>query len=100
MQQSRSAPFPYTTLFRSGGGELDVEGRAKATVGHLHDAGVGIGGGHARSKSTRLNSSHVSTSYAVFCWKQKKRTSLRWSVCPISSDASRPLLSSTEIEVV
>ena len=30
-----------------GGGELDVEGWAEATVGHLHDAGVGIGGGHA-----------------------------------------------------
>ena len=33
-----------------GGGELDVDGRAEATVGHLHDAGVGIGGGHAWSR--------------------------------------------------
>jgi hypothetical protein len=30
-----------------GGDELDVEGRAEATVGHLPDAGVGICGGHA-----------------------------------------------------
>ena len=33
-----------------GGGELDVESRAEATIGHLHDAGVGISGGHARGR--------------------------------------------------
>src|SRR5574340_1600581 len=30
------------------------------------------GGGHADRKSTRLNSSHQKTSYAVFCLKKKK----------------------------
>src|SRR5690606_40202942 len=34
---------------------------------------VGLGGGQDR-KSTRLNSSHVKISYAVFCLKKKKKT--------------------------
>src|SRR5690242_21088110 len=78
----RSTLFPYTTLFRS--------------LGELrHDAGedpqsdmIGAGeprGGlqpaaHQRAqraprdrKSTRLNSSHMSISYAVFCLKKKKQ---------------------------
>src|SRR5207253_9473615 len=36
-----------------------------------HSAGP-QGGGHADRKSTRLNSSHVAISYAVFCLKKKK----------------------------
>src|SRR5699024_12762248 len=46
--------------------------------GHLN-TGFGIqkqGAGPDR-KSTRLNSSHVSISYAVFCLKKKKKTSTR-----------------------
>src|SRR6266571_6358279 len=60
----RSTLFPYTTLFRSrrAGGSAALQG--------LHRDG-------ARSrrrdrKSTRLNSSHMSRSYAVFCLKKKK----------------------------
>src|SRR6266704_6178364 len=50
-------------------------------------------------KSTRLNSSHVSTSYAVFCLK-KKRTPLVWPTTPIPirlelGDAGRRLLNGT-----
>src|SRR5438128_5105129 len=68
----RSTLFPYTTLFRS------VE---LPTVVHER---VGCGGGPPRlarrpggvcradRKSTRLNSSHGSISYAVFCLKKKK----------------------------
>src|SRR5690349_22242938 len=62
----RSTLFPYTTLFRS----ID---RASALV----DRGVPIAElrearGHAADrKSTRLNSSHVENSYAVFCLKKK-----------------------------
>src|SRR5699024_11962817 len=66
--------FPYTTLFRS------------HPAGRPHHIGLVRGGpGGARPlrarqprnhrqdrKSTRLNSSHVSTSYAVFCLKKKK----------------------------
>src|SRR5207249_11526394 len=93
-----STLFPYTTLFRSscdeswngspsgwreareipharedraegfrcGGRHLPVRGR----VGQ--DVLPGRGGSEDR-KSTRLNSSHVSISYAVFCLKKKRK---------------------------
>src|SRR5690348_17950570 len=71
----RSTLFPYTTLFRSHrlrGRHLVV--RAEAV---LHREGVDVD--HRRlqtgldRKSTRLNSSHPSISYAVFCLKKKKK---------------------------
>src|SRR6266496_5182246 len=70
----RSTLFPYTTLFRS-------RGRPPA-AGHLRgDAGAvrrraRLRRGDRRPrdrKSTRLNSSHVEISYAVFCLKKKKK---------------------------
>src|SRR5438876_8987032 len=84
----RSTLFPYTTLFRSvltftavlALGVGIVFGLAPALrlsrpdlVGSLRDR-----------KSTRLNSSHPSTSYAVFCLKKKRQTTLRCAgpVCP------------------
>src|SRR6267378_1960120 len=59
----RSTLFPYTTLFRSGSPTLSRGGM-----------GFGFGGvlGLPDRKSTRLNSSHVEISYAVFCLKKKK----------------------------
>src|SRR6266542_4743189 len=58
----RSTLFPYTTLFRSLGGRADRgEARCPARGGPRRDR-----------KSTRLNSSHGSISYAVFCLKKKK----------------------------
>src|SRR5439155_17357815 len=61
----RSTLFPYTTLFRSDPGDAPVaasrDRRAEALRGHDQDR-----------KSTRLNSSHVAISYAVFCLKKKK----------------------------
>src|SRR4051794_41425616 len=64
----RSTLFPYTTLFRSGL-MLGFEGRSAPA--DLPDAG----GDDPRSvpdrKSTRLNSSHPSISYAVFFLKKK-----------------------------
>src|SRR5437868_13254803 len=72
----RSTLFPYTTLFRShqavfvtgadAGGGPDVK---------VYDAATRqpLGSFFALDrKSTRLNSSHVSISYAVFCLKKKK----------------------------
>src|SRR5438309_7189291 len=64
----RSPLFPYTTLFRSRGVALVAAARA-AHVGPADD-------GHVHTevqdrKSTRLNSSHSSISYAVFCLKKK-----------------------------
>src|SRR5699024_12712348 len=73
--------FPYTTLFRS-----RHRGHPARTVSDGHAARHGAhsvhdtarrDGGHRRveryrdRKSTRLNSSHVSISYAVFCLKKK-----------------------------
>src|SRR5215475_14919661 len=64
----RSTLFPYTTLFRSAGlGALTITPDTR-----LLD--VGCGSGLADRKSTRLNSSHVKISYAVFCLKKKKKT--------------------------
>src|SRR6266571_7927705 len=70
----RSTLFPYTTLFRSRAG-----GRPRRCT----RPGTGAGTGRTRRtaplpaaardrKSTRLNSSHMSISYAVFCLKKKK----------------------------
>src|SRR5476651_2381597 len=61
----RSTLFPYTTLFRS---------REAASRGRLRGAArrrLRRGRGRDR-KSTRLNSSHANTSYAVFCLKKTK----------------------------
>src|SRR5438874_6013800 len=81
----RSTLFPYTTLFRSPDLHL-VESqpvrvdqrRADPDAEHAHG---GEREGRVRAalinaqdrKSTRLNSSHVEISYAVFCLKKKKK---------------------------
>src|SRR5256885_10843447 len=64
----RSTLFPYTTLFRS-----DVVGHFRSGQLILYHQLVGNAGpGAADRKSTRLNSSHLVISYAVFCLKKKK----------------------------
>src|SRR5690349_22769003 len=71
----RSTLFPYTTLFRSRrarGALQPAEPRGGA--GLLAGAGGRGGGALPDRKSTRLNSSHVEISYAVFCLKKKKKT--------------------------
>src|SRR5438067_3016214 len=65
----RSTLFPYTTLFRSQGVERHVARRTHR-LEDLHVAEVEAV--RTDRKSTRLNSSHVSISYAVFCLKKKK----------------------------
>src|SRR5262245_64651662 len=97
---SSSTLFPYTTLFRSvgffvsmrrgfkaGGRSFDLS-RAKEVIGQVTQLESGfchvrltadvrnlraahIGGAAADRKSTRLNSSHLGISYAVFCLKKK-----------------------------
>src|SRR6266571_4731012 len=59
----RSTLFPYTTLFRSwnASAHWTACGHRSATTSAIQDR-----------KSTRLNSSHMSISYAVFCLKKKK----------------------------
>src|SRR5205814_10090693 len=95
----RSTLFPYTTLFRSNAGRLarcirqsqiaqmdrgflgvdagvlgsGLLGVPANQVQPLH-SGAQLGGKHLRDrKSTRLNSSHLGISYAVFCLKKKNR---------------------------
>src|SRR5256885_10564114 len=74
----RSTLFPYTTLFRSqdhghGSGAASCSGRC-AVFSTLLPRGSADGVRCLRRdrKSTRLNSSHLVISYAVFCLKKKK----------------------------
>src|SRR5437773_3062738 len=81
----RSTLFPYTTLFRSeacDGGEDDEANERLPRPRHAgriacalrptsrHDRARPRAGDR---KSTRLNSSHITISYAVFCLKKKKK---------------------------
>src|SRR5204862_7084000 len=76
----RSTLFPYTTLFRSESSNCLVRaepGKRVALVG-VEDLIVVASGNDVLvlprdRKSTRLNSSHVEISYAVFCLKKKKK---------------------------
>src|SRR5256885_12688303 len=67
----RSTLFPYTTLFRSTLSRFFV-GPNAAVIDHLRHW-VGDGRMQTDRKSTRLNSSHLVISYAVFCLKKKKK---------------------------
>src|SRR2546426_4338918 len=87
----RSTLFPYTTLFRSAVADGAADGTAPGSPLPSTSARlVGITGSSASlplskrlrhssateadRKSTRLNSSHLVISYAVFCLKKKKQT--------------------------
>src|SRR5690349_23503692 len=89
----RSTLFPYTTLFRSGGqrnfvcktlfiqrNHPDIINVPAAWLAEACDNPGCRGGAFVEKrhtardrKSTRLNSSHVEISYAVFCLKKKKK---------------------------
>src|SRR5690242_20813662 len=71
----RSTLFPYTTLFRSLAGYAQI-GRGLLWSG----AGDPEPVSSADRKSTRLNSSHMSISYAVFCLKKKKKKKINISI--------------------
>src|SRR2546426_5768589 len=86
----RSTLFPYTTLFRSltalafvpsgvrpdfsppNRGDCFTNRRLGDRIGFAEPRDIDQGGDR---KSTRLNSSHLVISYAVFCLKKKKKTS-------------------------
>src|SRR5690348_17626149 len=90
----RSTLFPYTTLFRSGVGRVhdvgDVEVGRVAGGDAVGLAGPGIAAVvrafqeavEPDRKSTRLNSSHPSISYAVFCLKKKNNNQYRVQLAP------------------
>src|SRR5256885_7583713 len=69
-QPPRSTLFPYTTLFRSRfiGERRDLPVRLQARFAAAEARTAGNGD----RKSTRLNSSHLVISYAVFCLKKKR----------------------------
>src|SRR5256885_5662049 len=65
----RSTLFPYTTLFRSYRAAFPAaQPRTRRTPASRSARGCSPGD----RKSTRLNSSHLVISYAVFCLKKKK----------------------------
>src|SRR5258705_3636375 len=64
----RSTLFPYTTLFRS----ALLESLTGTKMEHALHAPEAAARKEDR-KSTRLNSSHLGISYAVFCLKKKKK---------------------------
>src|SRR5690349_23812350 len=66
----RSTLFPYTTLFRSTVLRIGVAAGDEVAPG---DVLVVVEAMKIDRKSTRLNSSHVEISYAVFCLKKKKK---------------------------
>src|SRR5437660_5877439 len=76
----RSTLFPYTTLFRSRSAASSTSEFTKHWESGIFCMNVKSGlttNGHESTpikdrKSTRLNSSHVAISYAVFCLKKKK----------------------------
>src|SRR2546426_7747373 len=71
----RSTLFPYTTLFRSmetSEGPVVALGGFRSLRGYYDGRFVGPGKIVGDRKSTRLNSSHLVISYAVFCLKKKK----------------------------
>src|SRR5438309_4795991 len=65
----RSTLFPYTTLFRSRNERIRV--KTLIADGETLPSSVPIWPTTKDRKSTRLNSSHSSISYAVFCLKKK-----------------------------
>src|SRR2546426_8901411 len=73
----RSTLFPYTTLFRSlhhaGLGARLAEQRGLLVARNAGDRNGAAPGEQQDRKSTRLNSSHLVISYAVFCLKKKKK---------------------------
>src|SRR5256885_8635889 len=83
----RSTLFPYTTLFRSILGELI---KPDQTLLVAKGGRGGRGNQHFATdrKSTRLNSSHLVISYAVFCLKKKKDHAQRVAMCRRAVSAS------------
>src|SRR5437868_13284158 len=93
----RSTLFPYTTLFRSIERAVVLSSGVNIGVDLLPESVLGessipvLAEESSDRKSTRLNSSHVSISYAVFCLKKKNNLSHGTAVFHMLSYVRRPL---------
>src|SRR5256885_13188173 len=93
----RSTLFPYTTLFRSvpgrprrrGGGFSQWPGDLPHLRSHRR---VGATAARRDRKSTRLNSSHLVISYAVFCLKKKTADALMPKTSSAHPFVTQPVL--------
>src|SRR4051812_49668376 len=92
----RSTLFPYTTLFRSN--VVDLTRTTQAIQDAIRAAGSAGGGDR---KSTRLNSRHMSISYAVFCLKKKKKdaTTVRLMHSDAREERETPLHRAKQVDV-
>src|SRR2546426_2755646 len=77
----RSTLFPYTTLFRSRYEENGSEGKFSLRMPRRKSSVLD-------RKSTRLNSSHLVISYAVFCLKKKKKNKKTGNVYKSKKEAN------------
>src|SRR5205807_6488646 len=93
----RSTLFPYTTLFRSSSASGTGFGQLIPRLSHPAARElVSLDGQELRlllaalldRKSTRLNSSHLVISYAVFCLKKKKRSARGTTAAPAEKTLS------------
>src|SRR5438876_7760909 len=89
----RSTLFPYTTLFRSGPWHFVQN---KFALGDDVYWNKGAHKRHQDRKSTRLNSSHPSISYAVFCLKKKKPSVL---TCHCTVGVGEPVSAAVKLSV-
>src|SRR5256885_8035503 len=85
----RSTLFPYTTLFRSVRGRNCGDGEGTIADGLVGGPGEVSGIGAAGKsdedrKSTRLNSSHLVISYAVFCLKKINVATIPSAINPVA----------------
>src|SRR5690348_18208147 len=85
----RSTLVPYTTLFRSGLRVRDSEAETRTRFAGIERFPENVRcrrSAYGDRKSTRLNSSHPSISYAVFCLKKKNQEmNLQTCNAPLSS---------------
>src|SRR5437773_6805360 len=99
-QPPRPTLFPYTTLFRSLSGPVAASGnyvRMGAEIARdWINARGGVNGRRVElviedkdRKSTRLNSSHITISYAVFCLKKKKQNQMLGAIDEFTRQTQR-----------
>src|SRR4051812_49638213 len=91
----RSTLFPYTTLFRSAALPRALRCPRRGLTPRRPATDVEP---FCRDrKSTRLNSSHMSISYAVFCLKKKKKKQYNQSFCT-TIDSQQNLQLATDVD--